>query len=400
MNRNDFGLWGADLSREEFSQALAALGVVLGESLLLEIRLEKVSAETVSESIFSLLQQNRPLHWYLGLNLSDSADWSFRHRGLEILPAKILVKAWQKVVKIFGENIGATDFPPNQPLVRLEVYHDERVGMTLKSDVLWIVEQLSRPEVQAASVYSLIYDPPTKVTWDFPLRVGLLGETGSRKMREEIEELEFGGERLVERHVRIVDIKAGNSDCDILLLPLNLRASVAALLASPNALRADLVVVTGEINETNERVLPLVESLRTQARAAGVCLAPISDAAVETGELNERQAWFKNLIRQITHNEPVDVALFRACRDRELNLSRMPILFAAPQLIATSRISRRLDQFRERLAQPNLKKVEIKISDANFESIVVNKNNLGYYRDDYSLNDVSEALRGSVEELS
>lgn len=399
MNRNDFGLWGADLSRDVFSQALAALGVIIGEQFSPEIRSEKVSAEIIAEDILSLLKQNRPLRWHLGWYWLSSSYPKYWRRDLELLPAEILAEAWQRITKDSGENIGEAYFAPDQSRIRLEVYHDdERSGLTMKSDVFWIVEQLSRPEVRAASVYSFIYDPPTKVVWDFPLRVGLLGGTASRKLREEIELLEFAGEPLVKRHIKIVNIKTGNSDCDILLLPHNLRSAVAALLRSPNALRTDLVVVTGKINESEERVLPLVESLRTQARAAGVCLVPVGDAAVEKNGSNERQIWFKNLIRQITHNEPVDVALFRASRDLEISIAS-PVLFAAPQLVAASRISRRLDQFRQRLAQPNLKNVEIKIRDAEFESILVNKNNLEY-REVYSLNDVGEALRDNDEQFS
>ncbi len=399
MNRNDFGLWGADLSREKFSQAVAALGVVFGEGLSPKIRSERVPAEIIVENILSLLQQNRPLSWHIGWYWLDSSYPKYWLRDLELLPAEILAEAWQRIIKESGENIGEGYFAPDQSRIRLVVYHDdERAGMSMKPDVLWIIEQLSRPEVQAASVYGFINDPMTNVTWDFPLRIGLLGGTASRKLRDEIETHEFEGEPLVKRYIKIVDVKAGNSDCDILLLPHNLRSAVAALLRSPNSLRADLVIVTGKINESEERVLPLVESLRTQARAAGVCLVPVSSAAVEKTGLNERQIWFKNLIRQITHNEPVDVALFRACRDREISVVA-PTLFAAPQLIAASRISRRLDQFRERLAQPNLKNVEIKISDAEFESILVSKNNLDY-RDVYSLNDVSEALRDSDREFS
>lgn len=393
MNRNDFGLWGADLSPDEFSQALAALGVTWGEHIATPRTTAEgsFSPELAATGILSLIEQNRPLKWYFG-SFWLTSEWG--PRELEKFAASELVETWRIVAENSGEKNYASDFPVRQNQIRLEIHRsDEKAGLSTNIDVSWLLEQLSRPEVRAASAYAFIQDSPVTVVWDFPLRVGLLNDRESREMRAEIEQLKFGGEPLVNRHIKLVDIKAGNNDCDVLLLPHTLRGAVAAVLTSPNALRADCVIVTGRIDEADERTIPLVESLRTQARSAGVCLAPIRAAKKAGEDLSKRQIWFKEFIRQITHNQPVDIALFRAARNWLVDV-RLPSLFAAPQLIAASRISRRLDQFREKLLAPNLQDVEIKLEDSFLESIVVSKSNTAF-KEAYTLNEIGEGLRAS-----
>ncbi len=61
MNRNDFGLWGANLSSTEFIQALAALGVIWGEGLSPDRTgvANDFASEIAAETILSLVDQNR-----------------------------------------------------------------------------------------------------------------------------------------------------------------------------------------------------------------------------------------------------------------------------------------------------------------------------------------------------
>ncbi|MCQ9191672.1 hypothetical protein, partial [Escherichia coli] len=88
----------------------------------------------------------------------------------------------------------------------------------------------------------------------------------------EIRELKFGDRPLMGTHVDVVRIKPGKTDCDVLLLPHDLRAAAVALIESPNALRADLIIITGAIDEEPERISALIESIRTQGRASAVCI--------------------------------------------------------------------------------------------------------------------------------
>lgn len=396
MNRNDFGLWGANLSSSEFAQAIAALGVIWGENFPSgkTDAENNFSSEITARHIVSIVDQKRPLKWYLGYYWFNIELWQ---RELNRLPAPELAKTWQIVAENRGEVIGAAYNSPNLSPVRLEVNQDERIGLSTKSDVLWILEQLSHPKVRAASVYWFISDTPTNVVWDFPLRIGLLDDAESRELRKEIENLTFNDEQIAARHIKLIDIKAGNSDCDVLLLPHNLRAAVGVALTSPNALRADCVIVTGRVDETDERTIPLVESLRTQARAAGVCLVSVRATKIADEKLNKRQMWFNELIRQITQNQPIDIALVRASRDAQINVPP-PQFFATPQLISASLISRRLDQFAEKLGNPYLRNTQVQLDDLFLREIISEKSNR-VHEENFSLNEIGEVFRDSEREF-
>jgi hypothetical protein len=322
MNRNDFGLWGIDLSPEDFRRALAALGLSfwrwprdwsLGSKHL-----------TIAEAI----EKGEPLRWYDPL-------WFINHEVRDLPFARDLADAWKEITDKHGEPIGARYISGRQG-IRLEVD-----GETVLNN-LWYVEQLSRPEVGATSVYASINQPPTEIVWDWPLRVGLMSDPSSRQLRAQVEGLS-------EKHpwvgelVKIVDFQAGESECDLLLLPQNLRSALSVTLQAPSALNTDCVLVLGRGEDSGLRSLSLIEALRMQTRASGLGLMHVPP--ILNKEREPLQAiWFKELVRHISHNQPIDVALYRACRDTEININT-PLLMATKDLTDLSLVSRRLDQF-------------------------------------------------------
>jgi hypothetical protein len=323
MNRNDFGLWGIDLSPEDFRQALAALGLWWW-NWPLDPRLE-FQDSAIAEAI----EKGKPIRW------RDPLFFINHFRDHPPPPARNLADAWKEIIDKHPEPIDVRYFTDRQG-IRFEVHGE----MVLNN--LWYIEQLSRPEVGATSVYAWIDQPPTEVVWDWPLRVGLMSDPSSRQLRTQIEDLNKK-HPWVGRLVKIVDFQAGENECDLLLLPQNLRSALSAVLQAPSALNTDCVLVLGRVEDSALRSLSLIEALRTQTRASGVGLIHVPSILNKEREPLQK-IWFKELLRHISHNQPIDVALYRSCRDSEININT-PLLIATRDLADLSLVSRRLDQF-------------------------------------------------------
>lgn len=341
MNRNYFGSWGIDLSTEDFYRALAALGV-------LNFLPVPSSVEAITQRISTLIDVGSPLWWHL--------DWPWSHSNLrpeffDLVPdSKLLASAWSEIVSRYGEPIGDTYFSRDPRRIRLAVKAWNR------DDVEWFVEQLSRPEVGATSVYSQLDAESSEVVWDWPLRVGLLADAASRQLRAELESLSQESP-WIQRLVKFVELGVGEGGCDLLLLPQSLRSALASVLENTGSTSADCVLVLGRTDEAGARAISLVDALRLQVRASGIGLAHVPPAIAQQGT-RLRARWFKELIRQISHNEPIDVSLYRACRNREVKV-QAPFLFATRELIDSSLISRRIEQFAKQvLARSTSQKVE------------------------------------------
>ncbi|HWM95191.1 MAG TPA: hypothetical protein VN493_30835 [Thermoanaerobaculia bacterium] len=114
--RERFGRWGADLSAEDFSCALATAGV------LAPWNIPRGPAPTPEYFASEIRRRTSP---------SGKALWRY---SLPLIPAPILAEAW----RLFLESGG-------RGKLRIEI-------MGAAIDPRWVVEQLSRPEVGAASV--------------------------------------------------------------------------------------------------------------------------------------------------------------------------------------------------------------------------------------------------------
>ena len=313
MNRNDFGLWGIDLSPEDFRCALAAYGIW------------KWAIQSDLEVVLSNhIEKGKPVPWLDPLS-----------RKFELPPpsAHELVLEWKKILGKYTEPIDSR-YISNQAKIRLEV---------VSTTPFWFIEQLSRPEVGATSVYSLL-EQETEVVWDWPLRVGLMNDPLSRQLRSQIEAFSNAPDhKWVGNLINLIDCHVGDTECDLLILPHNLRSALRAVLDAPSTLNADCVLVLGAIDDGSERSMSLAHALLTQTRASGIAFAFVPPTLNK--ERKPLQAiWFKELLRHISHNQPIDVSLYRASRDKEVN-TNPPLLFATRKLADLSLVSRRLDQF-------------------------------------------------------
>ncbi|HYO76234.1 MAG TPA: hypothetical protein VE010_07190, partial [Thermoanaerobaculia bacterium] len=188
--------------------------------------------------------------------------------------------------------------------------------------LLDIAELIARPASGAAAVF-VESDAETSVVWTYPLRIGFLPGYRESEARE-LAQLDWPDA------YQQVELSATASECDILVLPGNLRSSLAALLERKLTIHADCVLVLGTLDESGERALRLIDVLRDAADAGGVAVANQPRA--------KRVQWFHEFLRALAHDQPLDRALFAQNATSE----HPPLLVASRKLIDATRISTRV----------------------------------------------------------
>jgi len=270
MSRAAFGSWGAELDADEFACALAAAGAT--PDLLAD----------------------------------DPVVWRDPRPG-RLGEAESLARAWR-------EAVAGRDAP--WPL---------RLAVQAGRDEPWVAEQLSRPAVAADGVF-VDLEVGARVSWSWPLQVAVL-EDGRAVHRR----IERSGYRPIREFVELVDAGPAPQTCDLLLVPLGLRAALARVLPLP--LRASAVVLLGAPPE--RRTPSLLHALIDDVDAGAVAFAPARDRVED---------WLATLLEHLAHDEGLDVALLGAARERDF---RTPILFADRGLLAETlmrRVAARLEE--------------------------------------------------------
>lgn len=323
--RNYFGAWGRDLSSADFACALAALGV-----------LDRFSPTGDLENAKELLQVPeadlvRPVEWRLVRPFFRSTDLP------QSLSARALADAWKQSTL--------------KKQVRLEVDRSSRFNHVDSMAILpWIVSELSRPEVEARSVYLRVDRPSVTVGWSWPLRVGLLDDRESKELRSALEAASH--DDWIRPLVRFIDVEASRTGCDVLLLPGNVRRSLALATALRKPPRADCAVVLGTTDGDAAHWHRMVEGLRASVLTSGV-------AVTRTGAGNIGD-WFRALVRELSHNQPLDVALFAAAGTNGTRGSA-PFIAMSRRLAEFSRISMQLRRKAKAMRQPGVRDVMVDI---------------------------------------
>lgn len=190
-----------------------------------------------------------------------------------------------------------------------------------------LAELLSRPAAGAASVF-LEQNDDVSVVWTWPIRIGILPGHRESDARA-IAALPW------DQVFEIVELSATTTECDLLLLPGSFRSGLAALLERRLTIHADLVVVMGRLDESGARAMRLIDVMRDAADAAGV--------AVANQPRETREQWFREFIRALTHDQPLDVALFA----QNTGTTPPPLLVASPKLIEATQLKRHVRRMTE-----------------------------------------------------
>ena len=309
MSRSLFGAWGAALPQESFARAVAAaalLGVGRDGSapIAAACRLAAAAGEV------AVLSLDR-----LAAVLSAIADG-----GAALPPAEDFVAAWE----CFSESrLPARD--GGRSLLRLEI---EAQSVADRSSVVpelpWLFGLLlGNGGGLASSAYLRLAGPPRAIAWDWPLRIAILGDTPAADLAKAL---------VASRWPELLRIVAAGEDCQLLLLPEDLRRGLARVLHSARRLPAACVLVLGGAGAAGERILPLAAALCAAVPGGGVGVA-----AVE----RERQGeYIDSLLAHLARDQPLDVALQRALSVVQDDAGGEPVLFiASRRLVEEARLS-------------------------------------------------------------
>ncbi|HYR90880.1 MAG TPA: hypothetical protein VE422_42865 [Terriglobia bacterium] len=321
MKRRDFGLWGLDLGQDDFARAMAAVGVAafrIGAGFGVDT-LEDVVA-TLERELSAAEQVNRPVAWHPPFNLGTPDDW-------KLPSARMLADAWKLTL--------ANRHAPVRIMIEVEVSFE---------DALWLVEQLGMREVGAASIF-LRFFTESELRWNWPLRVGFLSDPDSRQLREKLRR-NYWFASLWDA----VNLEGNDLSCDLLLLPFGLRSALTAVLGN-RRVRAECALVLGSVEESPVSTDVMIGTLFQQLQASSVGLASVRETS--------RLSWFNNLIDEIAHDQPLDLAIWAASR---MTNTRTPLIIADSLLIELTRLSKRCELLGERLKSVAGDDVRIEIS--------------------------------------
>lgn len=231
----------------------------------------------------------------------------------------------------------------SQPVRQLEVV--DAGGL----DPLWLAATLARA-VPHGGVHFRRDEPDVAVAWQWPLRIGLFADDRASELRTALTG------RSTSRLVEFVEVGKEPAECELLLIPCNLRAAVQRVLAAAAPITADCTIVLGGPKVDSERVEALLAVIRGEVRTAGVALGSVPKSA--------RQEWLRVLIEHLSHSETIDTALCAAARATGI---AAPLMYCSRKLaeLATLR------HFAERLgtAMKNARRREVSVDvDAHASS--------------------------------
>ena len=295
MSRSEFGWWGSELDDQDFARALAALGVLTG----FRSEVPHGGLDELKSDLVDALRTREVLTWCLTCKPGELID----HYAAP--DAGKLSRAWAE-----------THWSPG-PRLEILPYTEG------KSFLPWIVEQLSSEAVGSASVFVRLRAPTVQLPWSWPLRVGLLEDAESARLRSGLEEAWWAGHLATFRTAG-----ARGEPCDLLFVPWTLRWTLGELLRQPRPIRAHCVVVLGGVDTPWERAEPQLKALLADVKASGIYVTSMPEG--------KAGGWFDEFLRQVSHNHPLDVAFQTAAR---LYGAVSPLFFASERLLTSSRMS-------------------------------------------------------------
>lgn len=317
MSRALLGSWGAALPQEDLAQAVAAVGVLGPGGATRDdkmLQLAVLRARRVGGDIVPLQLSN------LAQLVAEIPD-----RKTAVPDPAACLEAWARFRARWNE-----DRPPDARLLRLEIDPVVRDRFRrFAPDLLWLLRLLHGDhQAIADSVYVRVDEPDRPIAWEWPLRVGLLGDAHSRELADCLDSIPWP------ELVKLVRLDAVAEDCDLLLVPDNLRGAAARLLRRPGRLRADCVLCLGGAGVAQDRLQPLVATLRGDVLTGGVGVVRVDPEC-------ERR-WITRLFKELSHDAPLDVALLRANRcgvEEEAERAEPPLLISSRRLVLNARIT-------------------------------------------------------------
>ena len=352
MNGQNLGhLWNAP--SPEMSHALAMLLRDLFLRASAELLARQARAEGPAENVYEVRQEHNPL---IGIcyhpSLIEEAPFLagispdlFSQKWIEFTDARR--KEYEKNETRRSQE-SSYRLSPRPFRMRYELYTEPEYAANL-------VNRLVYPGDQETSVYFRSEELDGDVDWSWPLRIGFLRDEASGRLFKELEAYVHQSKQWIGPLVDLVRLDSETDSCDLLLIPTSIREACAAVSNLRIRISADCVVAVGPTTNYHEEIPSIIEVFRDRISTAGIGIAPVDTSL--------REGWFTTLIRELSHNEPLDVALFSACRDSG---SQPPFLAASRKLIEFSKLAESIKSIGGELikAPPEAPPVTIQDDDA------------------------------------
>ena len=352
MNGQNHGHWWDAPPSPELSQALAMLLLDLFSRAPAELLAHLAHAEGPPEKVSEVRKEHNPL---IGICYPPSLIQEAPY--LADVPPFVFFQKWGEFTSARRREHDENEIRrsedshyrlPSRPFrIRYELYTEPQYAAALVNRLVYATDQ-------ETSVYFRTEELDGDVGWNWPLRIGFLPDHASGRLFEEIEAHVDEIKEWIGPLVNLVRLDSEIDSCDLLLIPTSIREACELVSNLGIRISADCVVTIGPTDYPWE--LPsIIKVFRDRVTTAGVGIAPV-DTPVRN--------WFETLIRELSHNEPIDVALFYACHDSG---SQPPFLAASRRLIEFSKLAESIKSIGDELlkAAPDAPAVTIQNDDAN-----------------------------------
>lgn len=323
MSRELFKTWGADLTPEDFSVALAGLAKFGPLTQILPDDLIKAKTAQMKKSdsphIVELLLSNIAK----GVGLIAN--------GGQLLSAPDYMHLWRNFLKHLA--------PAEEIYIELDTTL-KKDSRSFVPDIFWVLQELQRPSGAAGLAYLQSKNEELPVAFELPWRFGVLDDQDSKRIAEIIRNNNW-------QHLyKVVDPEASHLQCDMLILPFDLPTAKLRLQESKYNIETDSVIVMRGIGKSDVGLaLQSAASIQDMVKTSGLNIVSLS--------ANQDAAWFNDLNFLLSHDTPLvralqmvqpTVSLPSTESDATVNI---PIIFASRNLVYAGRaraFARRLEK--------------------------------------------------------
>ena len=259
---------------------------------------------------------------------------------------------------------------------RYELYTEPQYALDLVNRLVYAGDA-------ETSVYFRTEDLDGDVGWHWPVRIGFLPDEASAHLLDELQTYVADDKEWIGPLVELARLDSETDSCDLLLIPTSIQEAGEAVSNLAIRISADCVVAIGPTIDEPVDLAWTIEVFRDNMSTAGIGIAP--DDVAHTS----LRAWFTTLIRELSHNEPLDVALFSACNDAG---RESPFLAASRKLIEFSKLAESIKSIGDELvkAPPAAQPIPIGPSDAEV---------FGIEPREYHPKEIGEIFRSSTDKF-
>jgi hypothetical protein len=299
--RSEFGSWGLDLDDDEFGKALAVAGIIGSEYW----------SENLDDITERLINRFRPRS---DANYGKPSIWRKPQGVSSTPPGSTLARAWDRFRDQSKERFQARLWDPDT-----QGFRDLPVRLfamvSPHTDGIAVASYLTRSSLGSVALHFADRWMSADADWRWPLRVGYAPGAGTVSLNA------FRDHPWVDSLHIGFDVSPTAEFCDVLIVTDPPWEFLPKLASGEVRVDANCVVFLGSVVESWARTVPLVEAVGTYCHASGVGFVNV--APTEFG------GFFVELIRYLSHDEPIDLALASAARKHG---NPPPLLWAHPIL--------------------------------------------------------------------